>query len=93
MIRTQNASVKRYNRRACFSVTPRGVSALRNVHLKAGVRSESSLYISLPKDVRLGAYDIAVFQKMEGKEVGRVTRRLVRAKQERDVRKKKKINV
>jgi hypothetical protein len=62
---------------AMFNVTPRGTAALRNIRLKAGVRSQASLYITLPREVRPGAYDIAVLQKINGKEVGRVTRRLV----------------
>ncbi len=69
---------------ANYIVTPSGASALRNIRLKAGLRSQASLSITLPPEVRPGAYDIAVLQKINGKEVGRVTRRLVIA-QKKDV--------
>jgi hypothetical protein len=61
---------------ADYLVTPSGTSALRNIRLKAGIRSRASLSIKLPLGVRPGAYDIAVLQKINGKEVGRVSRRL-----------------
>jgi hypothetical protein len=64
-------------RLATFHVTPTGIAALRNMHLKAGIRSRASLVITLPHSTKPGAYDVAVLQKINGKEVGRVTRRLV----------------
>jgi len=60
-----------------FNLTPSGSAALRNMRLKAGVRSQASLDITLPPGTRAGEYDIAVLQKINGKEVGRVTRRIV----------------
>jgi hypothetical protein len=63
-----------------YIVTPSGTSVLRDIKLKASVCSQASLSIVLPREVRPGAYDIAVLQKINGKEVGRVTRRLVIAR-------------
>ncbi len=62
---------------AMLSVTSRDVAALRSINLKASIRSKANLYITLPSEIRPGSYDIAVLQKINGKEVGRVTRRLV----------------
>jgi hypothetical protein len=62
---------------ATLIVIPHGIAALRKIRLKAGVRSQATLHISLPHETRSGAYDIAVLQKINRKEVGRVTRRLL----------------
>lgn len=62
---------------AKFIITPHGTAALRNIRLKAGVRSLASLNITLPSELRSDVYEIAVLQKIDGKEVGRVTRRIV----------------
>jgi serine protease len=75
VVRMKKARAK--GRLAHYIVTPTGTSALRNIRLKPGVRSQANLLMTLPPEVRPGAYDIAVLQKIDGKEVGRVSRRLV----------------
>ena len=70
-------------RLAHYIVTPTATSALRNIRLKPGMRSQANLFITLPPNVRPGAYDVAVLQKIKGKEVGRVTKRLAIARERR----------
>lgn len=52
-------------------------AALRNMPLKTSDSTQVTLSITLPEEVPDGVYDIAVLQKIEGREMGRVTRRLL----------------
>jgi carboxypeptidase T len=52
------------------------IAVLRGMPLKPSDRSEVRLEVSLATTTPAGAYDIAVIQRIEGREVGRVSRRL-----------------
>lgn len=52
-------------------------AALRDMPLKTSDNSEATLYITVPKDVPDGAYEFSVLQKIDGLEMGRVTKRLL----------------
>lgn len=80
-------------RQTLFSVAPFKDSALRDIRLKPGLRSPTSLTINFPPDARPGSYDIAVLQKIDGKEVGRVTRRLIIAPKNRKTKESKRASV
>ncbi len=58
-------------------VDPSGCHALGQVELPAGAAAESHLLVHVPVRRRDWTYDVAVRQIYEGKEIGRVTWRLV----------------
>lgn len=53
------------------------VAAVRGMQLKASDHSHATLSIHFPAGVPDGAYQVSVIQKVGGKEMGRVTQRLV----------------
>lgn len=60
-----------------YEVTSPKQAALRNMPLKTSDNSMATLYITLPEDIPNGAYDLSVLQKIDGREMGRVTKRLL----------------
>jgi murein tripeptide amidase MpaA len=60
-----------------YKATPPERVALRNMPLKTSDNSQATVYITLPEDIPDGAYDFSVLQKIEGKEMGRVTKRIL----------------
>lgn len=60
-----------------YEVTTPEQAALRNMPLKTSDNSEATIYITLPKGVPDGAYEFFVLQKIDGREMGRVTKRLL----------------
>jgi carboxypeptidase T len=71
---TKVAQTKLYSR---YEVTSPERAALRNMPLKTSDNSEATLYITMPEGVPDGVYHISVLQKIEGQEMGRVTKRLL----------------
>lgn len=72
MMKTEE--VERYT---TFDLQPHGYAALRNIQLKTSDRSQATLVITLPETIPDGAYQISLQQKVGGKEMGRVTKRLI----------------
>lgn len=60
-----------------YRAEPGRVNRIRGTRLKPSDHSKVSLRITLPSNIRDGAHDIAVVQRINGKEVGRVTQRIV----------------
>ena len=62
---------------AVFDVSPHGLAAIRNMQLKTSDRSQARLTITLDSSIPDGGYRVHALQKVEGKEVGRVTKFLL----------------
>jgi hypothetical protein len=59
-----------------YEVGPDTRSAIRGMSLRTSDKSEARLYLSLPEDASDGMYEFSVLQRIEGKEMGRITKRL-----------------
>jgi hypothetical protein len=51
-------------------------SAVRRMPLRTSDRSQATLYLSLPDDTPDGTYEFSVLQRIDGREMGRITKRL-----------------
>ncbi len=60
-----------------YRVTSPSLGALRDIPLKTSDNTQATLYITLPDDTPDGAYEVSVVQKIEGLEMGRVTKQLL----------------
>jgi len=69
--------VKETYRHATFEVQPYHCGALCNMPLNTSDRSEAKLTVTLPDNTPDGAYQVSVRQIVSGREMGRVTKRLV----------------
>jgi murein tripeptide amidase MpaA len=60
-----------------YNVETDHIVAMRNMSLRSGDKTVARLTIHLSPDTPHGFYDIAAIQRIAGKEVGRVTKRLI----------------
>lgn len=60
-----------------YRVHTNQVAALRNMPMRTSDQSVARLTIHLPESTPHGIYDIAAIQRIDGNEVGRVTKRLI----------------
>lgn len=54
-----------------------GLGAIRNMPLRPSDNSKATIVLTLPEDTPDGAYEFSVIQKIDGLEMGRITKRLV----------------
>jgi len=69
--------VEETNLYTLYRATATQLVALRNMPLKASDESQADLRLKFPKDVTNGAYELSALQRIGGKEMGRVTRRML----------------
>ncbi len=70
----KKSSTKNYIR---FDVMASHLAALRRMPLKKADSSEVSIKITLPETIEEGAYNVSFIQKIDNKEAGRITRRIL----------------
>jgi hypothetical protein len=54
-----------------------GRSSICGMPLQTNDRAEATIYLSLPEDTPDGVYEFAVLQQINGREMGRITKRLI----------------
>lgn len=60
-----------------YAITSPALGALREMPLNSSDNTEATLYLTFPEDTPDGAYEISVVQKIDGLEMGRITKRIV----------------
>ncbi len=71
------AQIDETERHITLAVEVGGTAALRTMALHPSDHSQATLSVTLPEHTPAGAYELAVLQKVDGREMGRVTKRLV----------------